>query len=628
MSSNSDPIIGKQLGDYLIVDMLGQGGMARVYRGLDKKLNRYAAVKVIDATTIREDEVEYRKRFTNEARSIARLSHPNIVGVYQFDQVGNLYYMAMNFIEGRDLRSILKEHEKRNTYMSAWEVLRIIADMGSALDYAHSEGVIHRDVKPSNIMVTPGGKAVLTDFGLALSVMEGTIGNTFGSAHYIAPEQAVNSAQAVPQSDLYSLGVVLYEMLTNKVPFDDPSAMAVAMKHLTDPPPLASKINSHLPTAVDALLAKALEKEPKKRYENCQKLLGALEVVLGEMLRDVESGIPRRDFNSQSSRPSAMQIPGFNSPAASSKDSDSVSTRIVTPLSKSRPLILPQKPVKPQRPVWVWLVLGVLGVIFIMSALALLAGQNDSVARGNATTTAAVALLQTETITNALLPTATLEPTVQPSNTPTPVPASPTPEPVLPTVTEAVEAITTATEIPTIEATRTAPATATTAATRLQDSATAQPTATVTEVTTISTPLPNPAIADAPVVLRYDDEVLTVYIQAGTFVNVDNLLFVQVDGNGQEIGYESSEWEIGGRTTGLREGDCLQVLRNDRLLSLANTRPDYCRFIQSWRQISPNRTFWISASEAATFEVRRGNVILAVCRIEDGECALPVEELG
>jgi hypothetical protein len=129
-------------------------------------------------------------------------------------------------------------------------------------------------------------------------------------------------------------------------------------------------------------------------------------------------------------------------------------------------------------------------------------------------------------------------------------------------------------------------------------------------------------------VLRYDDQVLTVYVQAGTFVNVDNLLFVQVDVNGREIGYESSEWELGGRTTGLREGDCLQVLRNDRLLSLANTRPDYCRFIQSWRQISPNRTFWISTAADATFEVRRGNIVIAVCRIEDGECALPVDELS
>ncbi|MBL8118923.1 MAG: protein kinase, partial [Anaerolineae bacterium] len=134
---SSDPIIGKKLGDYIIVDILGQGGMARVYRGLDKKLNRYAAVKVIDASTIREDEAEYRKRFQNEARAIARLSHPNIVGIYQFDQADHLYYMAMSFIEGKDLRSILKQHDKNGTRMSIPDVLNIIRDIGAALDYSH-----------------------------------------------------------------------------------------------------------------------------------------------------------------------------------------------------------------------------------------------------------------------------------------------------------------------------------------------------------------------------------------------------------------------------------------------------------------------------------------------------------
>src|SRR4051794_31659340 len=172
---SSDPIIGKKLGDYLIVDILGQGGMARVYRGLDKKLNRYAAVKVIDAASIREDEAEYRKRFQGEARAVARLNHPNIVGIYQFDQVDSLYYMAMSFIEGRDLRSIIKTHDRNGSRMSGAEIRNIVRDIGSALDYAHSEGVIHRDIKPSNIMVMSSGKAILTDFGLALSVPEGTI---------------------------------------------------------------------------------------------------------------------------------------------------------------------------------------------------------------------------------------------------------------------------------------------------------------------------------------------------------------------------------------------------------------------------------------------------------------------
>jgi serine/threonine protein kinase len=231
----SDPLIGRVLGDYTIEELLGKGGMARVYRGYDDKLKRFAAVKVIN-TELENDELreEYQARFVREARAIARLQHPNIVGVYQFDQLWDLNFMAMQFIEGDDLRYLLEDYHNRADLMPLKMVVAIMRDIASALDYAHAHGVIHRDIKPSNIMVTPEGRAVLTDFGLVLNLEDGTIGNTFGSAHYIAPEQAISSAQAVAQSDLYSLGVVLFEMVTGKVPFDDPSTMAVALKHLND----------------------------------------------------------------------------------------------------------------------------------------------------------------------------------------------------------------------------------------------------------------------------------------------------------------------------------------------------------------------------------------------------------
>jgi len=240
----SDPLIGRVLGDYTIEALMGKGGMARVYRGYDEKLKRYAAVKVIN-TELESDELreEYQARFVREARAIARLQHPNIVGVYQFDQLWDLNFMAMQFIEGDDLRHQLEDYHNRGTLMPLRTIVTIMRDIASALDYAHAHGVIHRDSKPSNIMVTPEGRGVLTDFGLVLNLEDGTIGNTFGSAHYIAPEQAVSSAQAVAQSDLYSLGVVLFEMATGKVPFDDPSTMSVALKHLNEPPPLPSTIN-------------------------------------------------------------------------------------------------------------------------------------------------------------------------------------------------------------------------------------------------------------------------------------------------------------------------------------------------------------------------------------------------
>jgi serine/threonine protein kinase len=216
--ASSDPLIGTQLGDYKIERLLGTGGMARVYLGYDEKLERHPPVKVTEPTlkAAGEFEDEFRRRFVREARAIARLKHPHSVGVYQFNQVGSLYYMAMELVSGRDLRQILRDHAQEGTLLPRDQLLTVMEDISSALDYAHQQGVIHRDVKPSNIMIKEDGHAVLMDFGLVLRAQEGTLGNTFGSVHYIAPEQAMSSAKAVAQSDLYSLGWCS-EMLSGRV---------------------------------------------------------------------------------------------------------------------------------------------------------------------------------------------------------------------------------------------------------------------------------------------------------------------------------------------------------------------------------------------------------------------------
>src|SRR5690606_761983 len=153
----------------------------------------------------------------------------------------------------------------------------VVGDVATALDYAHAHGVIHRDIKPSNIMLERHtGRAIVMDFGLALSVQEGTMGDTFGSAHYIAPEQAVSSARAVPQSDLYSLGIVLYECLTGKVPFDDPSAMSVALKHLNEPPPPLRTVQKDLPKGLEDAIQKVLNKDPRQRFKSGKAFVEAL----------------------------------------------------------------------------------------------------------------------------------------------------------------------------------------------------------------------------------------------------------------------------------------------------------------------------------------------------------------
>jgi serine/threonine protein kinase len=268
-----DPLIGKKLGDYTIQKLLGRGGMSRVYQGYDENLDRLAAVKVISGDFVTTTEEEYTRRFQSEARAIARLRHPNIVGVYQFGRTEGIYYMAQVFLEGRDLRSLLKEYADRHQRIPPEEILHIIRDVGSALDYAHEQGVIHRDIKPSNIMLEKKtGRAILMDFGLALSIQEGTMGDTFGSAHYIAPEQAVSSAKSVPQSDLYSLGIVLYEMLAGRVPFDDPSVMSVALKHLNELPPPPTMYNPDLPPAVETVIMRVLDKDPKRRHATGSEL--------------------------------------------------------------------------------------------------------------------------------------------------------------------------------------------------------------------------------------------------------------------------------------------------------------------------------------------------------------------
>ena len=272
-----DPLIGKKLGDYTIVGLLGRGGMSRVYRGYDENLQRYAAVKVISSDFATTSEEEYTRRFQSEARAIAHLRHPNIVGIYQFGRSEGIYYMAQVFLEGKDLRMVLRGYSERGERMPTAEMLRIVGDIAAALDYAHAHGVIHRDIKPSNIMLERyTGRAILMDFGLALSVQEGTTGETFGSAHYIAPEQAVSSAQAVPQSDLYSLGIVIYEILTGQVPFDDPSAMSVALKHLNTAPPPPSLYSPTIPPAVEEVVLRALDKDPAQRYPSGRALVEAL----------------------------------------------------------------------------------------------------------------------------------------------------------------------------------------------------------------------------------------------------------------------------------------------------------------------------------------------------------------
>ena len=276
--TDKDPLIGRQLANFMIEGVLGRGGMAQVYYGTDVKLQRPVAIKVIDARY--RNKPSYAQRFVKEARSVAKWRHENIIQIYYADDADELYYYVMEHIDGQDLSSLMSQYTNNGEFMPTSEILRIGRAVASALDYAHKKGVIHRDVKPSNIMMSQDGRVVLGDFGLALDMQEGSSGEIFGTPHYISPEQARRSQDVVPQSDLYSLGVILYEMLTGVVPFDDASPTSVALQHITQPPPTPRSINPLINTETEEVILKALSKVPVDRYQSGAALMDALEDAL------------------------------------------------------------------------------------------------------------------------------------------------------------------------------------------------------------------------------------------------------------------------------------------------------------------------------------------------------------
>ena len=288
-----DPLLGHKFANYRLDRLIGRGGMASVYYAMDVRLNRPAAVKVIDSNL--RDNVAYTTRFIQEARAVATWRHEHIVQIYYAGDEDGIYYFAMEYIDGTTLAKILSDRSELGQLLSFDEILRYGRAIASALDYAHEKGVIHRDVKPLNVMVAFDGRVVLTDFGLVLDTAQGSLGEVFGSAHYTAPEQARRSNAAVPQSDLYSLGVILYEMLTGALPFDDPSPTSVALQHLTLAPPLPSQVNPELSPEVDAVLLRALAKNPEERYQTGVELMDALETAFRVRPPDRISSKPSSD---------------------------------------------------------------------------------------------------------------------------------------------------------------------------------------------------------------------------------------------------------------------------------------------------------------------------------------------
>ncbi|OGO15756.1 MAG: hypothetical protein A2Z14_01545 [Chloroflexi bacterium RBG_16_48_8] len=274
VENNSDLILG---GRYQIIEHIGSGGMANVFRARDLNLQRDVAIKILRENFI--EDPSFQARFLQEARSAANLLHPNIVTIYDFGHDEHRYFIVMEYVDGTDLKSFIRESNR--TQIS--KTLDLMIQICEGVGYAHRAGLVHCDLKPQNILVSPDGRAKVTDFGISLALAainpEERTDVVWGSPKYFAPEQAAGTAPS-PSSDVYALGVILYEMLTGKLPFEGESAEGLAELHQTSPPPSPRCFNEQISPTLESILLKVLSKEPAARYRTADQLGRILKTLI------------------------------------------------------------------------------------------------------------------------------------------------------------------------------------------------------------------------------------------------------------------------------------------------------------------------------------------------------------
>jgi serine/threonine protein kinase len=266
-----------QLDRYELKERIGTGGMARVYKAWDTSLERLVAIKILHEHLA--DDPTFKERFEREAKFIASFNHPNIVQVYDFNVIYRdglpVCYMVMSYIPGKTLRDVLEETNMEGKRLPLPRVRELVDDLAQALGYAHMRGMVHRDVKPGNILLNERGSAILTDFGIARIVQSNRLtadGVSTGTPIYMSPEQASGQGGDM-RSDLYSLGIIVYELLASRPPFVDDTSLAVMLKHLNTTPPLVSEfVKTH---QFDAFLTKALAKKPEDRFQTAEEFAQA-----------------------------------------------------------------------------------------------------------------------------------------------------------------------------------------------------------------------------------------------------------------------------------------------------------------------------------------------------------------
>lgn len=267
-----EDLTGKQLGQYQIVAPLGEGGMAAVYRAYQPSMERYVALKILPRALA--GDPNFVARFRREARTIAQLQHPNILPVYDFNEFDGYTFIVMPLVKGGSLAELM-----RRKRLPLARSVSIVSQIGAALDYAHSHGILHRDIKPGNVLLDEQGTCLLSDFGLA-KIVEGNTqftatGAVLGTPDYMSPEQG-RGAAIDARSDIYALGIILFELVTGRVPFRAETPIGVIVKHIQDPLPLPRSLNPTLPEPIEAVILKALAKNPEDRYATAGAMVDAL----------------------------------------------------------------------------------------------------------------------------------------------------------------------------------------------------------------------------------------------------------------------------------------------------------------------------------------------------------------
>ena len=347
-------------GRYELIEKIGEGGMAVVYKAKDRLLNRYVAIKILRPEFTQDEQ--FLDSFKRESQAAAGLQHPNIVSIYDVGRTGNINFIVMELVDGRPLSDFIKE----NGHLDYKTTIDIAKQVASALAIAHKHQIIHRDVKPHNIMITSDGVAKLTDFGIARAVSKATMvadtSKIIGSVHYFSPEQA-RGAYVDERSDIYSLGIVMFEMLTGRVPFDGETPVEVALKHINEDVPSPAKLVPGIPPALDKVVLKATDKYQTERYKSADEMLEALKNVefVTQMVGDrVFAGEtdnkPRRDES-------------LVAPVMSSRREDREPEMVIAPANPRKPKARPDDKKKKKRAIIIGVaaaaILALFGILYV-----------------------------------------------------------------------------------------------------------------------------------------------------------------------------------------------------------------------------------------------------------------------